>query len=160
MEAAVRSAYKLITNEELENIDLIPLRGTDGIKTASIPVGDLEVKVAIAHGLANARVLLDEIREGKSPYHFIEIMACPGGCVGGGGQPIGFDMKLRNTRLESLYDEDSKLPLRRSHENPSIQKLYENYLEKPLGEKSHHLLHTEYTERPCILREVPQKKAS
>jgi NADH-quinone oxidoreductase subunit G len=147
MEAALRSAYKLITGKELENIDLVPLRGMKGIRTAKVKVGDLEVNVAVAHGLGNARELMDEVRAGKSPYHFIEIMACPGGCVGGGGQPIGFDMKLRDTRGEVLYKEDKAMPVRRSHQNVSVQKLYKEYLEKPLGEKSHHLLHTHYTRR-------------
>jgi len=105
------------------------------------------VKVAVAHGLGNARKLLDEIRAGKSPYQFIEIMACPGGCVGGGGQPVSFDMVLRGTRGQVLYNEDKALPYRRSHDNPSVKQVYQNYLKEPLGEKSHHLLHTTYTER-------------
>lgn len=160
MEAAVRSAYKLVTGEELEKLDVMPLRGIEGIKTATIQIGDLQANVAVAHGLANARVLLDDIRAGRSPYHFIEIMACPGGCVGGGGQPIGFDMAVRNKRSEGLYNEDSALPLRRSHNNPAVQKLYNDYLEKPLGERSHHLLHTTYSERPCILRDLPANEIS
>jgi NADH-quinone oxidoreductase subunit G len=151
MEAALRTGYKLVTGKELENLDIMPLRGNQGIKTATVKVGDLEVKVAVAHGLGNARELMDEVRAGKSPYHFIEIMACPGGCVGGGGQPLGFDMKLRATRGETLYKEDKSLPIRRSHDNPAVQKLYKDYLEKPLGEKSHHLLHTKYTPRDTEL---------
>jgi NADH-quinone oxidoreductase subunit G len=157
MEAALRTAYKVITGKELENIDITPLRGMEGIKTATIKVGDLDVKVAVAHGLGNARVLLDEIRAGKSKYHFIEIMACPGGCVGGGGQPHGFDMAVRSQRMEGLYNEDKKLvKYRKSHENPSVIKLYEDYLKKPLGEKSHHLLHTTYAERICSV--VPEEE--
>jgi NADH-quinone oxidoreductase subunit G len=147
MEAAVRSAYTLVTGEELESIDLIPLRGLEGVKVAEIPVGSLNVKVAVAHGLGNARVLLDDVRDGKSPYHVIEIMACPGGCVGGGGQPIGFDLTRREERGQTLYREDSALPCRKSHQNPRITQIYEEFLERPLGEKSHHLLHTKYTER-------------
>ncbi|MCD6133160.1 MAG: iron hydrogenase small subunit [Deltaproteobacteria bacterium] len=147
MEAALRTAYKLVTGKELEKIDIEPVRGMDGVKTATVDVNGLEVKVAVAHGLGNARKLLDEVREGKSPYHFIEIMACPGGCIGGGGQPISFDMPLRKMRCDVLYKEDKQLPYRRSHENPSIKKLYEDYLKEPLSEKSHHLLHTEYTRR-------------
>ncbi len=147
MEAALRTAYKLVTGKELEKIDIEPVRGMDGVKTATVDVNGLEVKVAVAHGLGNARKLLDEVREGKSPYHFIEIMACPGGCIGGGGQPISFDMPLRKMRCDVLYKEDKQLPYRRSHENPSIKKLYEDYLKEPLSEKSHHLLHTEYTQR-------------
>jgi NADH-quinone oxidoreductase subunit G len=154
MEAALRTAYKLLTGTELEHIDITAVRGMDGIKEASVDINGLQVSVAVAHGLGNARKLLDEIRESKSPYHFIEIMACPGGCVGGGGQPIGFDMAMRDLRGETLYKEDKSLPVRRSHENPSIIKIYDLYLEKPLGEKSHHLLHTHYTRRDNTLFEI------
>ena len=150
MEAALRTAYKLVTGKELENIDIEPVRGLDGIKTATVNVDGLEVKVALAHGLGNARKILDEVRAGKSPYHFIEIMACPGGCVGGGGQPISFDLALKGTRGKVLYNEDKALPYRRSHDNPSIKKVYEDYLKEPLGEKSHHLLHTKYTKRERV----------
>ncbi len=147
MEAALRTGYKLVTGKELEAIDIQPLRGTEGIKTAKVMVGDLEVRVAVAHGLGNARKLVEEVKAGKSPYHFIEVMACPGGCVGGGGQPLGFDIKIRDLRSSGLYKEDKNLTIRRSHENPFVQKLYKDFLEKPLGEKSHHLLHTRYTRR-------------
>jgi NADH-quinone oxidoreductase subunit G len=154
MEAALRTAHKIITGKELEHIDIVPVRGMSGVKTADVGVGDLQVKVAVAHGLGNARPILDQIRAGKSPYHFIEIMACPGGCVGGGGQPIGFDMALRSLRGETLYKEDESLQVRRSHQNPSIEKIYRDYLVNPLGEKSHYLLHTKYTSRD----EVPLLK--
>ncbi len=147
MEAALRTAYRVITGDELEKIDIKPVRGLEGIKSATVKVGELKVKVAVAHGLGNARKLMEEVRAGKPPYHFIEIMACPGGCVGGGGQPIGFDLAVRSIRGGSLYDEDKALKYRKSHENPAVMKLYQDYLEKPLGEKSHHLLHTEYTPR-------------
>ena len=147
MEAALRTAYKLITGKELENLDIKPVRGMEGIQAADVQVGDLTVKVAVAHGLANARILMDEVRAGKSPYHFIEIMACPGGCVGGGGQPLGFDLATRATRGDGLYSEDKAMPVRKSHDNPSVGIIYKNFLEKPLGEKSHHLLHTKYTDR-------------
>lgn len=147
MEAAIRTAYKLVSGDELENIEVKPLRGLKGIKAATVPVNGLEVKVAVAHGLGNARKLLDQIRAGKSPYHFIEVMCCPGGCVGGGGQPIGFDMRLRRTRGQTLYQEDRSLPQRRSHDNPSIHKIYKEFLGEPLSDKSHHLLHTKYTQR-------------
>ena len=150
MEAALRTAYKLVTGKELEKIDIEPIRGLDGIKTATLNVDGLEVKVAVAHGLGNARKVLDEVRAGKSPYHFIEIMACPGGCAGGGGQPIGFNMALRGIRGQTLYNEDKQLPYRRSHDNPSIKKVYQDYLKEPLGEKSHHLLHTKYTKREVV----------
>ncbi len=147
MEAALRTAYKLVTGRELESLDIKPVRGMDGVKTATVDVDGLEVKVAVAHGLGNARKLLNETKAGKSPYHFIEIMACPGGCVGGGGQPYGFDMAARAIRGEVLYKEDKELTLRRSHENPSIKKVYDDFLGKPLGKKSHKLLHTKYTKR-------------
>ena len=147
MEAALRTAYRLIAGKELEKIEIKPVRGLEGIKDAAIRVGDLEVEVAVAHGLGNARKLLEAVKAGKSPYHFIEVMACPGGCVGGGGQPIGFDLSVRETRGKGLYAEDKALTYRKSHENPAIQKIYSDYLVQPLGEKSHHLLHTGYTRR-------------
>jgi NADH-quinone oxidoreductase subunit G len=152
MEAALRTAYRLVTRQELDQIEIQPVRGMTGVRTASVtlaPPGEngesLIVKVAVAHGLGNARALLDEIRTGKSTYHLIEIMACPGGCVGGGGQPIGFDIALRGLRGETLYQEDRSLTCRRSHENSAVQQLYHDYLGSPLGEKSHHLLHTGYS---------------
>jgi len=150
MEAALRTAYKLVTGKELEKVDIEPVRGLDGVKTAAVNVDGLEVKVAVTHGLGNARRVLDEIRAGKSPYHFIEIMTCPGGCVGGGGQPISFDLALRDTRGKVLYNEDRALPYRRSHDNPSIKKVYQDYLKEPLGKESHHLLHTKYTKRERV----------
>jgi NADH-quinone oxidoreductase subunit G len=147
MEAAIRTAYKVITGKELENIDIEPVRGLKGIRSATVDVDGLPVKVAVAHGLGNARLLMDEVRAGNSPYHFIEVMACPGGCVGGGGQPIGFDLSVRGVRGNSLYQEDKSMPFRKSHQNPAIEKIYKEFLVEPLGEKSHHLLHTEYTPR-------------
>jgi NADH-quinone oxidoreductase subunit G len=147
MEAALRTAYKIVTGSELGNIDILPVRGLQGIKSAAIDVGSLKVNVAVAHGLKNARQLMEEVKAGKSPYHFIEVMACPGGCVGGGGQPLGFDFSVRAQRGSSLYKEDKALQYRKSHDNPSIQKLYQDFLGQPLGEKSHHLLHTEYNAR-------------
>jgi len=155
MEAALRTAYKLVTGKELEAIDIKPVRGLKGVKEATVDVGGLQVKVAVAHGMGNARKLLDPAAAGQAPYHFIEIMACPGGCVGGGGQPIGFNLEVRATRANCLYDEDKSLTYRKSHENPAIQKIYADYLEKPLGEKSHHLLHTKYTSRQA----APSKEA-
>jgi NADH-quinone oxidoreductase subunit G len=147
MEAALRTAYKLITDKELENVDITPVRGMQGIRMATIDAGKLHINVAIAHGLGNARQLLEEVKTGISPYHFIEVMACPGGCVGGGGQPLGFDLSVRSARGGGLYAEDKSLPFRKSHENPSIKKLYKEFLTEPLSEKSHHLLHTEYSSR-------------
>jgi NADH-quinone oxidoreductase subunit G len=150
MEAALRTAYKLITNTELADLDIRSVRGLDGIKEAMVDIQGTKVNVAIAHGLANARVLLDRIQSGESPYHFIEIMACPGGCVGGGGQPIGYNMALRGTRSQTLYGEDKSLPLRRSYENPEIQGIYHDFLGEPLSHKSHHLLHTTYMKRAVV----------
>ncbi|MFZ5924494.1 MAG: iron hydrogenase small subunit, partial [Bacillota bacterium] len=107
----------------------------------------LDVKVAVAHGLGNAKKILDLLREGKANYHFIEIMCCPGGCVGGGGQPIPTNMEIRGIRGNALYLADKGLPLRKSHENPAIKQIYAEFLGEPLGEVSHHLLHTHYTQR-------------
>ncbi|MDD5703905.1 MAG: iron hydrogenase small subunit, partial [Dehalococcoidales bacterium] len=139
-----------------------PVRGMRGVRTASVEANDLTIKVAVAHGLGNARKLLEEIRAGQSPYHFIEIMACPGGCVGGGGQPISYDMALRNLRGRTLYKEDKSLPCRRSHQNPSIEKIYREYLTTPLGEKSHHLLHTHYQPRNGVphLQEILENSSA
>jgi NADH-quinone oxidoreductase subunit G len=147
MEAALRTAYKMITGTDLENLDIRAVRGLQGIKEVSIEINGMKVNVAVAHGIANARTLLDEIRAGSSHYHFIEIMACPGGCVGGGGQPIGYDMALRGVRGSTLYNEDKALPVRRSHDNPEIKELYRDYLGEPLSHRSHELLHTTYTGR-------------
>ncbi|MBN1188207.1 MAG: iron hydrogenase small subunit [Dehalococcoidales bacterium] len=162
MEAALRTAYKLITGYDIEEIEIEPVRGMRGIRTATVDVNDLKVNVAVVHGLANARKIAEEIRAGKSPYHMIEVMACPGGCVGGGGQPIGFDLSLRNLRAQSLYQEDKNLPCRRSHQNPSIEKIYQEYLTQPLGEKSHHLLHTSYISRNGTpeLKELIEERAA
>ncbi|HEX2987524.1 MAG TPA: iron hydrogenase small subunit, partial [Chloroflexota bacterium] len=107
----------------------------------------LPVKVAVAHGLSNAKVLMDKVRAGEANYHFIEVMCCPGGCIGGGGQPVPTSPEIRRKRAEAIYREDRGLPLRKSHENPEVQELYKEYLEKPLGHKSHELLHTHYHAR-------------
>lgn len=156
MEAALRTVYEIVTGKTLENVDFMGVRGLEGIKEASVDLPPLgTVKVAIAHGLGNARKLLEKIKAGEAEYHFIEIMACPGGCIAGGGQTLvsGPDrMKLpedfRQLRAKAIYDEDKSMKLRKSHENPAITKIYEDYLVKPLGEKSHHLLHTHYHARP------------
>ena len=149
MEAALRTAYEVITGQPLGSVNFEAVRGLQGIKAATIPVGDLEVKVAVAHGLSNARKLLDLIRQGKADYHFIEIMACPGGCLGGGGQPIPVDNEIREARATSIYQADESMAIRKSHENPMIKRLYEEFLGRPLGHKSHELLHTHYTPRPA-----------
>jgi iron-only hydrogenase group A len=148
MEAALRTAYELVTGKTLENVEFTAVRGLEGIKEAVIPVEGIgDVRVAVSHGLGNARKLLERVKEGKVQYHFIEIMACPGGCVGGGGQPIPVNNDVRTRRAQALYAEDCALTLRKSHESPSVKKLYEEFLGAPLGEKSHHLLHTHYTPR-------------
>jgi len=148
MEAALRTAYALITGHELDNVNIEAVRGMEGVREATIQVGDLPVKAAVAHGLANARQVLDGIMSGRfKDYHFIEIMCCPGGCLGGGGQPFPTDPKIRRKRAEAIYLQDRELPLRKSHENPAIKQLYEEFLGEPLGHKSHELLHTHYTPR-------------
>ncbi len=152
MEAALRSAYFLVTGHELENLDITPVRGLKGIKEAELDIEGTKIKVAVAHSGGQARVLLEKVREqiatqGKSEYHFIEVMACPGGCVGGGGQSWGSNMAKRARRGEALYAEDTSLPRRRSHENPAVKALYETFLGTPNSEKAHKLLHTHYFRR-------------
>jgi len=137
-----------VTGKTLEKVEFTAVRGLEGIKEATVTVGDLPVKVAVAHGLGNAKKLMGLIKEGKADYQFIEIMACPGGCIGGGGQPIPTNTEIRGKRAAAIYTADERAVIRKSHENPAVRKLYEDYLEKPLGEKSHHLLHTHYTKRP------------
>ena len=151
MEAALRTAYEILVGKPLGNINLMAVRGFDGVKSAEIDIAGTPVKVAVANGLGNARKLLDEIKTGKSPYAFIEVMTCPGGCLGGGGQPIPTNWEIRKRRAESIYKEDEGKPIRKSHENPAITQLYKEFLKEPLGEKSHHLLHTKYKERGVIL---------
>ena len=145
MEAALRTAVKMLTGEDLPSPDLNEVRGTKGIKEATYHVADMDLNVAVASGLANARQILDDVKAGKANYHFIEIMACPGGCIGGGGQPITKSNAKRAERIKEIYIEDEKLPLRKSHDNPEVQQLYKEFLHEPLGHKSHELLHTHYT---------------
>ncbi len=147
MEAALRTAYEVITGSQLTNVDFVAVRGMKGIKEAEIDLNGTRLKVAVAHTLSNARTLLEQIENGTSPYTFIEVMTCPGGCLGGGGQPIPTDEEIRLKRAESIYLEDKHKPLRKSHENPEIQYLYQHFLQRPLSEKAHHLLHTHYVER-------------
>jgi iron only hydrogenase large subunit-like protein len=156
MEAALRTAYEVLTGKTLESIDFKSVRGLQGIKTAEVDIDGMKVKVAVASSLSNARVLLDEIQAGTSPYAFIEIMTCPGGCLGGGGQPMPTDDKIRQKRMDAIYKEDLNKQLRKSHENPAVQALYKEFLGKPLGEMSHHLLHTHYKQRASI---SPSKEA-
>ncbi|MCR4440582.1 MAG: NADH-dependent [FeFe] hydrogenase, group A6 [Peptococcaceae bacterium] len=156
MEAALRTVYEIVTGKTLKNLDFIAVRGLEGIKEAAVDLPPLgTVKVAVAHGLGNAKKVLERVKAKEAEYHFIEIMACPGGCLAGGGQPLVSGperMKMaedfRALRAKAIYEEDKGMPLRKSHENPAIKALYEEYLVKPLGEKSHHLLHTHYHARP------------
>jgi NADH-quinone oxidoreductase subunit G/NADP-reducing hydrogenase subunit HndD len=151
IEAAVRTAYEWITGEELNDVEFHALRGLEGIRSATIKVGDMDLNIGIAHGLGNARKLLEDIRDGKSQYHAIEIMACPGGCIGGGGQPYHKgDMEVIKKRQEAIYKEDRSKVRRKSHENTEIIKLYEEFLGEPYGHKAHELLHTYYIPRETI----------
>ncbi len=160
MEAAIRTAYEIVTGREVpfKNLNILPVRGMEGIKEATLKIEGtkaewnflegVEFKVAIAHGLANAEKVMLQVRNGESPYHFIEIMACPGGCLGGGGQPIPTNPEIRLKRAEAIYSEDESLPLRKSHDNPEVKRIYQEFLtEGPLGHKSHELLHTHYYRR-------------
>jgi len=147
MEAALRTVYEVVNNKPLENLDFYDVRGLEGIKEAEVKLNGTTIKVAVSHSLANARTLVEEVIAGTSPYSFIEIMACPGGCIGGGGQPYGTTNAMRYERLASTYQVDNEMPIRKSHENPSIIALYHEYLKKPNSHKAHHLLHTTYTPR-------------
>ncbi len=153
MEAALRTVSEVLTGKSFDEVEYHAVRGTEGIKEATVTIGDMDVKVAVANGLGNARALLEKVQRGEVDYHFIEIMACPGGCVTGGGQPIQSskirsEIDLKAERAKAIYDEDRSLPIRKSHENPYIKKLYEEYLGEPCGHKSHKLLHTHYIARP------------
>jgi iron-only hydrogenase group A len=151
MEAALRTAYEVATGKRLDRVEFEDVRGIEGVKQAKVDVGGTLVSVAVANGLGNARELLNVVSEAKKkgelPFHFVEIMACRGGCVGGGGQPLENTLSRRAERIAGLYREDEGLPIRRSHENPEVLALYESFLGKPGGEKSHHLLHTHYVKR-------------
>jgi len=159
MEAALRTAYEVVTGREVpfKNLNITPVRGMEGVKEASIKIeGCLEpwkflegaeVKVAIAHGLTNANKIMRDVRAGKSPYHFVEIMACPGGCIGGGGQPIPTSMDIRQKRMKAIYSEDEHMILRKSHDNPDVIAIYKEFLNEPNSHKSHDLLHTHYVKR-------------
>lgn len=152
MEAALRTAVETLTGEELPNVDFTQVRGTEGIKEAAYQVAGMEVKVAVASGLANARKLLNMVKNGEAQYHFIEIMGCPGGCVNGGGQPqqpghVRNTTDIRALRASVLYQLDEKNAIRKSHENPAIKELYDTFLGKPGSSKAHHLLHTSYVKR-------------
>ncbi len=151
MEAAIRTGYELITNESIPNIDIHCVRGRNGVTKASIDVGNMKLNVAVVSGLENARPILEDIKNNKSKLHFVEVMTCPEGCISGGGQPKVILDKYKETaydnRKKSLYTHDGECTVRKSHENSSIKKLYEEFLGEPLGEQSHHLLHTKYGSR-------------
>lgn len=152
MEAALRTAVETLTGEELQVLDFTAVRGIQGIKEASYKVGDLEVKVAVTSGMANARKLLNDIRAGKRSYHFIEIMGCPGGCVNGGGQPVQpasvrNTVDLRGLRAKALYEEDRNMPIRKSHESPVVKVLYKEFFGSPGSHKAHKILHTTFQKR-------------
>jgi NADH-quinone oxidoreductase subunit G len=157
MEAAIRTALKLVTGQTPGRVDFEVTRGLKGVKEGVLEVAGKQVKIAVAHGLGNVEYVINKVREAKQkgeapPWHFIEVMACPGGCVGGGGQPYGVTDELRIARAKGLYQEDVAGLWRCSHDNPYVQKLYDDFLGKPLSEKSHHLLHTHYTPRPQYQR--------
>ncbi len=151
MEAAIRSAHFLITGKELSTLKIEDVRGLEGIKEAKVKIGDLVLGVAVVNGVGNAAKLLDEIKAGRKDLHFIEVMTCPGGCVAGGGQPLNTDKDAIKARLGALYNIDQTETLRTSHNNKQVQELYKDFLGKPLGEKSHELLHTHYAKRDVLL---------
>lgn len=152
MEAALRSVYVLLTGKPLENLEINMVRGLEGVKEASLDINGMTVNAAVAHGMKNARELLDRVKNGEKQYHFIEIMGCPGGCITGGGQPIvkskvAMEKNVWKLRAEAIYNEDRSLKVRQSHENPSINYIYETYLKEPNSDKAHELLHTTYIKR-------------
>ena len=159
MEATLRTVYEKVTGREIpfENLVVTPVRGLQGVREASILIENplpewsflhgVELKLAVAHGLANAKTVMQAVKDGTANYHFIEVMSCPGGCLGGGGQPIPTNPEIREKRLQALYAEEMGLELRKSHENPEVITLYEEFLQEPLSEKAHALLHTHYRKR-------------
>ena len=152
MEAALRTVADVLTGQDMDKIEYEDVRGLEGIKEATVDIAGMEIKIAIAHGTANAGKLLDAIRRGEKNYHFIEIMGCPGGCVTGGGQPYvdsraRYEVDPRAARARATYGVDRDMPIRKSHKNPSVKKLYEEFLGEPCGHKSHELLHTHYVDR-------------
>ncbi len=148
MEAALRTAYEVLTGKPLDPVEFAPARGLEGIKEATVDVAGTKLKIAIAHNLKNAQTVCDSIRNGNpNGWHFIEIMACPGGCINGGGQPISLEQDTPKLRQEALYTDDRQLPLRKSHENPEVLAAYKDFLGEPNGHKAHQLLHTHYSEQ-------------
>lgn len=157
IEAATRTTYELFTKKELGKVDFQEIRGLEGVREATVDFNGTPIHIGIAHGLGNARKLLDKIRKGETMFHAIEIMACPGGCVGGAGQPYHHgDFSKVEKRLKAIYEEDKNKPLRKSHENPYVQQLYKEFLGEPCGEKSHKLLHTHYFDKSAVIEEVDE----
>ncbi len=151
MEAALRTAYEVVTGTPLPQIELVEVRGFDGIREAELNLNGTKIKVAVAHTLKNARILLEQIERGESPYTFIEVMTCPGGCLGGGGQAIPTTWEIRQKRADSIYKEDRLHKIRKSHDNPAIKTIYKEFLKEPLGKVSHQLLHTTYCGKRGLL---------
>jgi iron-only hydrogenase group A len=147
MEAALRTVYEVVTGSELTKLEFEAVRGMESVKEASVDLNGTKIKVAVAHGLANAQKILEQIQMGTAEYQFVEIMCCPGGCIGGGGQPFPTNLETRMARIKAIYEEDQGMPIRKSHQNPAIKTIYEEFLGEPLSDKSHHLLHTHYTQR-------------
>lgn len=145
MEAALRTVYEKVTGKTLKKLEFTAVRGFEGIKEATVTINGRDIRLAVVHTLKNARKIMEQVKKGISPYDFIEVMACPGGCIGGGGQPIGTTNAIRQKRMAALYEIDKNMPLRKSHENPEIITLYKDFLGEPLSEKAHELLHTTYT---------------
>lgn len=153
MEAALRTAYNIITKQDLQDVEIKQVRGLDGIKEGVIDIDGKEIKVAVAHGMVNVGSILNKVRKAAEkgedpPYHFIEVMACRGGCIAGGGQPYYTTDEVRQKRMEGIYRDDKMSEVRCSHQNPEIQILYKEFLGEPLSHISHELLHTTYTPRP------------
>ena len=149
-EAALRTLYEVVTGKELQDLDFTAVRGLEGIKEACVTLQGRKIRVAVAHGLKNAAMLMDKLKAGEAEYDFVEVMCCPGGCIGGGGQPIPVDRHIREARLKAIYEVDQGMQLRKSHLNPAVQELYRSFLGKPLSKKSHDLLHTHYLERSRV----------
>jgi NADH-quinone oxidoreductase subunit G/NADP-reducing hydrogenase subunit HndD len=151
MEAALRTAHWMVTGRELGELTVPAVRGLEGVKEAQVQIDGITLNVAVVSGLGNASRLLEQIRAGKKQLHFIEVMTCPGGCINGGGQPLGADLNAVRRRMAGLYDLDGRETIRTSHSNASVQRLYKEYLGEPLGHESHHLLHTQYTHREAVV---------
>jgi len=156
-EAALRTAYYLMTSEHLEEMEFQPIRGLDGVKETKVAIGKHEVRIAVAHGMGHVETVLEQVRVAREagdepPYHLIEVMACPGGCIGGGGQPYGITDEVRHQRAAGLYGDDRSRKKRRSYENEAVQQLYKDFLGKPMSETSHKLLHTRYKAKPTYQR--------